>query len=180
MSDYVSRWDGDVTPSLPLLRDLDREGIPDHLVELWYIWQIPVECGFCHRHYSAKDAIIIGKTCDGRFHRPKTLYIQDGYAVAPCVFLRKIQVTDETEKNLITIDTFEEANSPLLLRGPVVNRVVYPVNLADQFKIPQPTVESNARVFVANMLDYIAESDRREALEESLDPWEPLVFIKLF
>lgn len=180
MTDYVSRWKGDVTPPLPLIHDLDTDGIPPHLHELWYLWQVPVRCGICGVHYSARDAMIIGKECYGKFHRPQTLHIMNTHAIVPAAFVHKIDVTDDKLANSICVNTFDDANEWIVLRGARDTTVECPADVAQTFKIPQPSAPADVRASLTDMLGYITSLEQQESFEETFKPWEPLVFIPLF
>lgn len=164
---------------LPLLRDLDTKGIPSHLQELWFLWQVPVECAFTHRHYNALEALFIGKD-NGRFHRPQTLHIENGFAVVPCAFVNKIGLPPERLEGAIVVETYDQALQMTVLKGPKDAMAVYPVDIAQQFGIPQPAAQEADQLVLSNMMDYINGLDEQEAYGETVTPWEPLVFIPLF
>ena len=165
----------------PLIKDVDYTGIPEQLYELWYEWQVQVPCGRCELPVSAADTLVYGNVCDGKSHRPSTLIVENDFAVVPQEFITKLQC--EIDMQRVTesqcVDTFAAAQQPVVLVGPYNAQVVYPVDLAKNYDIPQPPRPPEVAAGLSNMMQYIYTVERQEA-DGTLNPWQTLRFLPLF
>jgi len=174
--DYVSRWQGDVVKPFPLLDEVDFRGIPDELRSLWYTFQLQSTCAYCQGDYSAEDALRFGPVCNGRYHRPNSFIRFDEYAVVPLVFIQKSGVS--LPKGAICIDTFEKAQEWLQLKNSVETKFETAADIATQLGIPQPGVSEAVQATLGDMLSYMNAME--EEVEDTVHPWQPIVFIPLF
>ena len=174
--DYVSRWKGDTVKPFPLLKNVDFEDIPPELHAMWYKFHLQTTCAECRGDYSAIDALRFGPECNGRYHRPASFQRFDEYAVVPLAFVYKTGIS--LPEDAICIDTFEKAQEWLTLRSSADTKFETAADIATQLDIPQPLVTEAVQVALNDMMSYIQNSD--EQVEQTANPWQPIVFIRLF
>lgn len=173
---------GSVVMKQPLIKEVDFEGIPEHLYKLWYFWQIQLPCGLCGLPTSAYDAMVFDNDCNGKAHRPATLAVENGFAVVPQEFIDKMagEICEHRVTESMCVDSFEEAHQPLVLRGPFNPQVVYPSDIAVTHDIPQPPRPVEVSASLSNMMQYIVNLGEKRAVEDTVNPWQTIRFLPLF
>lgn len=185
MAETVDRWVQDPSGKLimtqPLTKDIDYTGIPQHLQELWYEWQVQVPCGLSATPVSAADALIYENVNSGKSYRPATLPVENGFAIVPQEFVTKLahSIYMPRIEHSFCVDSFEQAHQPLILDGPFNREIVIPATVVKKLGIPQPKRQAEVADGLSNMMQYIYTIERNQA-DETLNPWQTILFVPMF